>query len=714
MPTERPRFTQNRELSWLKFNDRVLAEAMDETVPLLERLKFISIFTSNLDEFFMIRVGSLYDLTHLRERCVDNKSGMTPQEQLERIYAAVRPLYTKRDGLFFELERQLRAHGVYRLAYRELEPDEQKFVRQYYKTSIQPILSPQIVDTHHPFPHLQNKVVHIGAMLRRKNHDVFALLPVPASLPDVIFLPGSAARYIAVEDVMYEFADRVFDSYSLVEKVQMCITRNGDIHPDDEAFDVGEDFRKRMKKALGQRRRLAPVRLELSRPVGAAFSDYLCAHLGIFPEQIYTTAAPIRFGYVFSLSQQLSEGKRRALTYPAFTPQQPARVNMQERILHQVQKQDLLLHYPYERMEPFLKMVREASADPAVLSIQITIYRLAGKSKLVEYLCAAAENGKDVTVLIELRARFDEANNIDWSEQLEAAGCTMIYGIPDYKVHSKICLITRREHGAIRYYTQVGTGNYNEKTAALYTDLSLLTANQDIGRDAKEFFKNMAIGNLHGQYGHLLVAPVSLKERVLSLIDREIAKRDAGRIFLKFNSLTDMDLIEKLKQASCAGVRIRMIIRGICCIVPGIPDKTAHIEVRSVVGRFLEHSRIYCFGEGADEQLYLSSADFMTRNTERRVEVACPIYSDAVRDEVHRILDTMWQDTVKARVLQPDGSYARQNPSEQPLDCQQVFMERACAAAAPAQSAAARPAVLWPQLHRFLARLSSAVPRKTE
>ena len=414
-------FTQNRELSWLRFNDRVLSEAMDETLPLLERLKFISIFTSNLDEFFMIRVGSLFDMMHVKAHAIDNKSGMTPKEQLEHIYRAVRPLCEKRDKLFGSIQLQLRAHGVSHLAYTELESVEQKYVKQYFKSSVLPILSPQIVDTHHPFPHLQNKVIHVCAMLKFKSKQVFAVIPVPQALPEVLFLPGIDVRYIRMEDIILEFMDQVFDNYTVDEKVCICITRNADINPDDEAFDVGSDFRKKMKKVLGQRRRLAPVRMEISHSISEHFISYLCEHLTLTPAMIYTTSAPMTMGYAFSLADKLTDTKRKALTYPVFKPQYPARIHKNESILRQVQKKDLLLSYPFESMEPFLQMIKEASNDPTVISIKITIYRLARKTKLVEYLCNAAENGKDVTVLIELRARFDEQNNIDWSERLEEA-----------------------------------------------------------------------------------------------------------------------------------------------------------------------------------------------------------------------------------------------------------------------------------------------------
>lgn len=672
------RFTQNRELSWLRFNERVLMEATDETVPLLERLKFIAIFTSNLDEFFMIRVGSLFDLSHFKTHTIDQKSGWTPGEQLTHIYEAVRVLYARRQQIYQEVEQQLRVHGICQLRYDELAETEVKFVRQYFKSSIAPILSPQIVDTHHPFPHLQNKALHIGAWLKYKNNPMFAVIPVPAALPEVIFLPGGETRYIRTEEVILEHVSQIFKDDTILEKTVFCVTRNADINPDDEAFDFdSDDFRGKMKKLLRQRQRLAPVRLELSRPISETFLKYLKEHLPVTQEQVYVTNAPLKMGYAFALPAKLSENKRRALTDAPFTPGVPHGVRLNAPITPQVQAHDILLSYPFEGMDTFLHLIRESAYDPDVISIKITIYRLARKAKLVEYLCAAAEAGKDVTAFIELRARFDEQNNIDWSERLEDAGCTVIYGVENYKVHSKVCLITRRSQGSVQYITQVGTGNYNEKTALQYTDLSLITANPAIGQDANHFFQNLAIGNVSGQYEHLMVAPSSLKTGIIREIDREIAKRGEGRIFIKMNAITDIDLIEKLKQASCAGVRVRMIVRGICCILPDIPEKTENIEVISIVGRFLEHSRVYCFGQGNDERMYIASADFMTRNTEKRVEVACPIYDQAVREKIHYLMDTCWADNVKARALQRDGSYRTRPIRETPIDSQQMLMAKA-------------------------------------
>ncbi len=678
-------FTQNRELSWLAFNDRVLSEATDETVPLLERLKFISIFTSNLDEFFMIRVGSLFDLMNVKGESRDPRSGWTAEEQLEAIYGAVRPLYHKREEVWNALEKQLRLQGICRLTYDQLDQKEQRFCQRYFRDSVAPIISPQIVDTHHPFPHLRNKVLHVGAWVKYKNRDVLAVVPLPDALPQVLFLPGEGARYVPMEELILAFLEEIFPHYTVRDKTAFCVTRNADINPEDEAFEFdSDDFRKKMKKALRQRTRLSPVRLELSRAVGAPFREYLKARLPVADRQIFITSAPLKLEYAFSLPGHLSESARRALTYPPFTPRLPEWYVPGESVIRQVNRGDRLLSYPYESMEPFLALVREAAEDPAVLSIRITIYRLASKAKLVEYLCAAAEGGKDVTVLIELRARFDEQNNIDWSERLEEAGCTVIYGFEHYKVHSKLCLITRREGGRVRCITQVGTGNYNEKTAGQYTDLSLLTADPEIGRDATEFFKNMSIGNLDGRYRHLLVAPYGLKKALLERMDREIAKGERGRILLKLNSVTDVELIEKLKEASCAGVRVDLIVRGICCILPGVAGKTENIRVVSVVGRYLEHSRIYCFGEGEEEVMYLSSADFMTRNTQRRVEVACPIFDREIRGRLGHILALCLADNVKARQLQPDGSYVPLPRGEGPgVDCQRQLMEEAAAAPAP-------------------------------
>ena len=671
-----PAYMQNRELSWLRFNERVLAEAADDSVPLLERLKFLSIFTSNLDEFFMIRVGSLFDLQSVNAGALDSRTGMTPAEQLDKLYASVHTLNKKRDEVYFTLERKLRGAGVFNLSIAELSIEEYRFVRKYYEQEIAPILSPQIVDARHPFPHLQSKVLHIGAMLKEGEKSLFGVIPVPQSLPEILRIPGKGLRYIRIEDIILDNVETIFSMYRISEKTILCITRNADINPDDEVFDVNQDFREKMQRLLYERRRLAAVRLELNSPVTSEFCRYLCETLELKQEQVFVSRAPLMLSYAFSLAGE----EQKNLLYKPFTPCRTAKVNG-DAMFKQLSKHDILLSYPFENMSPFLRLIKEAANDKNVVSIRITIYRLARKTKLVDYLCRAAENGKDVTVFIELRARFDEQNNIDWSERLEDAGCKIIYGFEEYKIHSKVCLITRKEKNTVRYYTQIGTGNYNERTAEQYTDVSLMTSNQIIGREANEFFRNMALGNLRGEYEHLLVSPVSLKKTVLRLIDEETAKGAYGRILVKINSMTDVDIIERLKNASCAGVQIDLIIRGICCLLPGIPGVTENIRVRSIVGRFLEHSRIYVFGSGESERMYIASADFMTRNTERRVEVACPIYSPAVKEKLRHILDVELSDTVKARMMTSDGSYVRFVGDG--VDSQQVLMEEAKEAEAP-------------------------------
>ena len=698
-------YTQNRELSWLAFNERVLAEAADESVPLLERLKFASIFTSNLDEFFMIRVGSLFDLMGVEPGRRDSRSGMTPEEQLHAIYDAVRPLYREREAVCLGLERLLRRYDICRLEWKELSGSEKKYCQRYFQSEVEPIISPQIVDTHHPFPHLKNNVLHIGAWVKYRSRDVFGVIPMPEALPGVLFLPcDEGLRYIHMEELLLHHAGDIFANYDVRAKCVFRVTRNADINPEDEAFDMDEndDFRKKMRKALRQRTRLAPVRLELSERISGDFLEYLKKRLPVTDEQVFFTSAPLRLDYAFSLAGKLADPElRRALTYPEFKPCRNAQIRTGESMIRQISRSDKLLSFPFESMSPFLTLLKEASEDPDVISIKITIYRLARKAKLVEYLCAAAENGKDVTVFIELRARFDEQNNIDWSERLEDAGCNVFYGFESYKIHSKICLITRRERGEIRYITQVGTGNYNEKTAEQYTDVSLLTSNRDIGQDAVEFFKNMSIGELDGEYRHLLVSPYSLKREVLRLMDGEIAKGSAGRMRFKINSLTDMDIIERLRKASRAGVRIDMVVRGICCILPGIPGETENIHIVSIVSRFLEHSRIYSAGEVEAERMYISSADFMTRNTQRRVETACPIYDSAVRAKLNGIMDLCLMDNVKARELHADGSYSPVHGGEERFDAQQLQMDRAIDAAAEPEPAPERESVIGRLLRRL-------------
>ena len=676
MKKEMQNYTQNRELSWLKFNQRVLEEAKDSSVPLLERMKFVSIFTSNLDEFFMIRVGSLYDMSLTDNSTIDSRSGMNPKEQLDAIFAAVAPLYKERDKTYSEIKKLLNPYGVCGLSIKELEQQEKKYVKKYFKDQILPILSPQIVDANHPFPHLLNKELYVIASLKQNGTSMIGIVPVPQFVSDILYLPGHDIRYIRMEKVIMEYLDVVFDKYEVSNKNYICVTRNADVSPDDEALEINDDFRLLMQETLHKRRRMAVVRMETAEPLDKELEKYFCDKFKITPAQIYRTKMPMKLDYIFSIMDKVPASLKRSLIDEPFTPQ-PSRYLTDGKVIPQVKKKDILLSYPYESMDPFLRMIKEAAYDPTVLTIRITIYRLAKKARLVEYLCAAAENGKEVTVLIELRARFDEQNNIDWSERLEEAGCRVIYGFEGYKVHSKICLITYRNRNNIEYITQVGTGNYNEKTATMYTDVSLITADKGIGEDAAVFFKNMSIGNLNGSYQHIIVSPTSLKPKVLSLMDEEIKKGTNGRIIMKMNSVTDVDFIQKVSEASNAGVKVDLIVRGICCILPGPTAITVNLRVSSIVGRYLEHARIFLFGTGADQKIYIGSADMMTRNTEKRVEVACPVYDETIRKQLTHMLKIMLADNVKARELKSDGKYYMKEKGTSKVNSQEYFMREA-------------------------------------
>lgn len=676
-------YTQNRELSWLRFNQRVLEEARDETVPLMERMKFVAIFTSNLDEFFMIRVGSLYDMAAVDNKKLDTKSGMTPKQQLDAIYQAVAPLYKERDKTYAEIKKQLKPYGVCGMDFKELEQQEKKYVKKYFKEQILPVLSPQIVDPNHPFPHLLNKEIYVVANLKQDGNMMMGIVPVPQYIPEVLYLPGHDIRYIRMEKVMMEYLGLIFDKYEVSDKNYICVTRNADISPDDEAYADNEDFRFIMKETLHKRRRMAVVRMETASPLGKEMEKYFCDRFKITPECIFRTKMPMKLGFIFTIADKIPDSMKRALTDEPFVPQ-PSASLAEGSVMEQVKKKDVLLSYPYESMDPFLRLIREAASDPDVMTIKITIYRLAKKARLVEYLCAAAENGKEVTVLIELRARFDEQNNIEWSERMEEAGCRVLYGFEEYKVHSKLCLITYRNKNDICYITQVGTGNYNEKTAKMYTDYSLITSNQEIGEDAAVFFKNMSIGNLDGVYSHLIVSPTSLKQKVLALMDEEIRKGEHGRIVMKMNSLTDMDFIRKVSEASQAGVKTDLIVRGICCILPGIQGRTENLSVTSIVGRYLEHPRVFVFGNGDDAKVYIGSADMMTRNTEKRVEVACPIFDPKIRKKLMHDLNVMLADNVKARKMLSDGTYRKKVQGDRCVNAQEIFMKEALNARRPA------------------------------
>ncbi|WP_196590683.1 polyphosphate kinase 1 [Pectinatus frisingensis] len=673
-----PTYTQNRELSWLKFNERVLEEASDETVPLCERLNFLSIFNSNLDEFYMIRVGSLYDLSLEDKVKFDNKSFLTPAQQLDKIFSATRLLYKKRDALFIKLERICKTAGIQHKTAARLGKLEQIFIEKYFSMQVMPLLSPLVINIRHPFPHLINKALYVTAILREKKSYILGIIPVPKNLPKLLYLPGKKIKYILMEDVIQYFAKKIFDMYTIENTAVISVTRNADISLDDEDFELGEDYLQHARKSLRRRARLAAVRLELNGNTTPFMVDFLAKHLKIKKAQIFHCRAPINITYLTLLQHKLSASS--GSTYPAFNPSEKCAVPEKCRMIDYISEHDLLLNYPYQSFDLFLQLLKEAVYDETVFAIKITIYRIGGqKTKLIRLLSIAAELGKDVTVLMELRARFDEANNINWAELLQDAGCKVIYGMEGFKVHGKICLIMRRQSDKIEYITQIGTGNYNEQTAKAYTDLAFFTASEGIGLDAVQFFQNMGTDNLYGSYKHFLAAPNGLKSGLLALIKHEqlqAAQGKSAHILLKINSLTDRELIDALAAASQTGVEIKMIIRGICCLKPGIAGKTENIKVRSIVGRFLEHSRVFCFGSDADIKIYISSADWMTRNTEHRVELACPIYDKSLKESIYKNLLIMWQDTVKGRSLDTDGNYQKIISKTAPFDSQAFFLQQ--------------------------------------
>lgn len=670
-------YTQNRELSWLRFNKRVLEEAEDKSNPLLERLKFISIFCSNLDEFFMVRVGSLFDVSQLSPEEIDNKTGMTSFEQLRQIYNTVPGLITLKHRLYTEVMSELAAFGVKDVEYSQLTAEESKAVGKTFKSVIMPVLSPIIIGTHHPVPHFTNKGLYVAALLRsKKGKASLGIVGVPASLKPYLPLEGAPGRFIRTENILLQWAPTLFGSYNAEELCIFSVTRNADLSFDDEKFeDSDEDFRNRVTKLLKKRSTLAPVRLEVSHTISEGFLSMLRSVIGVEPRQIYVDTCPLNMRYVFSLADILPEDTRRRLLYEPYKPRWPEDLSKNESMIEQIRKKDRMLFFPFDSVDPFLKLLSEAADRPDVVSIKITIYRLALYSKVAQTLCRAAENGKEVIVMMELRARFDEANNVAWSKQLEDAGCQIIYGIEDYKCHSKVCLITMRGQGRMTYVTQIGTGNYNENTNKQYTDLSYMTASDAIGEDATVFFRNLLINNLDGKYEKLLVSPRGIKNGIIRGIDREIAKGKDGYVCIKANSVTERDVIDKLREASLAGVEIDLIIRGICCILPGVRGETDNVKVSSIVGRFLEHARIYRFGRGDDAEYYISSADLMTRNLDRRVEVACPIADPGLKEQLRWILETELADNVKASAMMPDGRYERKARGDAEKCCsQETFM----------------------------------------
>lgn len=678
-------YTQNRELSWLRFDNRVLDEAFDETVPLFERLKFVSIFESNLDEFLMVRVGGLSDLAELKKQPVDNKSNMTASEQVDAVMAEMPGLLTRWESIFKSIEGKLDTLGVHRAHIDSLTPEERTFVTRYFQAYVSPVISPLVIDPRHPFPNLRNGALYLACGLdgATDEESLLGLIEIPASMNRVVEIPSPTGTYsyILLEDVILACLDSCFGSYKPLDRALIRVTRNADIDPDGEGVEEEEDYRQHMKRILKKRLRLQPVVLAVSGSLEKATLKTIRKALELSRRSVFTCDIPLNLGYVFGIEGKIPEHLRNELLFTPFKPQPNPTIDMTRSIREQVLQHDKLLFYPYEAMNPFLDLVHEAAYDPECISLRITLYRVAKQSRLCESLIDAAENGKEVTVLMELRARFDEQNNIEWAERLEEAGCTVIYGSEGFKCHSKICQLTYREGMALTRLTLLGTGNSNEKTAKLYSDFMLMTAHPGIGEDANLFFRNLSLGNLRGDYRFLGVAPVGLKPLIMRGLDREIQRALAGepaRVFFKLNSLTDREVIDKIAEASCAGVRVDMIIRGISCLKPGVSGKTENVHVRSIVGRFLEHARVYAFGVDSD-MIYLSSADMMTRNTEHRVEIAFPVLDPTCRALVHEYMGMQLRDNVKARSLTSDGTWVpvERAEGEKPFNSQEALLERA-------------------------------------
>ncbi len=669
----------NRELSWLKFNDRVLEEAADEENPLCERLSFLSIFQTNLDEFFMVRVGSLHDMQFLKKEVRDNKTGMTPQEQIEKILEQTALMARRKDQVYMDLMGLLAEQGVRVVSFAALNDVEKKQLERYFEQEIKPLLSTIIVGKKQPFPFLQNREIYAVAVLETRNDKAkIGIIPCASRVFErLVPVPGRNGYYMLAEELILHFLPMVFDKYRVQEKSLIRITRNADIDA-DRIYDEDLNYREHMEEVVRQRRKLSPIRLEMTRTLDTGITERLCRVMELGKNQVFMSQSPLDLSFVFQIQDTLRS--RNELFYPRRIPQHSTMIEKERPVMDQVLERDFLLSYPFESIKPFLRMLHEAAADPTVVSIKMTLYRLAKDSKVVEALVEAAENGKQVDVLVELKARFDEENNIAWSRTLEEAGCHVIYGLDGYKVHSKLCLITRKVDNKIEYITQIGTGNYNEKTSRLYTDLSLITSRPEIGQEALNVFRTLSLGEIVDETDTLFVAPKCLQNKVLDRIDREIqAAKEGEKAYLgfKLNSLTDKRIIDKLIEASQAGVQIEMVVRGICCLQTGIPGYTDNIRVISIVGRYLEHSRIYIFGTGDREEVYISSADFMTRNTLRRVEVAVPILDRELRERAKEMFGLMLSDNVKARELGADGIYRKMNPADTSLNSQEVLFQMA-------------------------------------
>ena len=669
----------NRELSWLKFNERVLEEAENPEVPLCERLTFASIYQSNLDEFFMVRVGSLYDQTLLDKKICENKTGMTSQEQIDAILKQTKLINKRKEAVYEELMARVAEQKIRILRFNELDEDGARYLEGYFKSEIAPLISPTVIGRRQPFPFLKNKEIYAVAVLGAKGKkDRLGIIPCTSNIfGRLIAVPGMPGTYMLAEELILHFAPVVFKGYKIKSKSLLRITRNADIDA-DALYDEDLDYREFMAGLIKQRKKLAPIRLELSRDMDKKGIAVLCEYLELDENHVFMSSTPLDLSFVFQIQDLLR--KNPELYFPKRTPQKSDQFQDGKNIIAQIKEEDKLLSYPYESIRPFLHLLTEAAEDPNVISIKMTLYRVAKQSKVVEALIEAAENGKEVVVLVELRARFDEENNIEWSRRLEDAGCQVIYGLDGYKVHSKLCLITRKNAGQVEYITQIGTGNYNEKTSRLYTDLSLMTSNVEIGLEASNVFQALSKGEVVEHTRHLLVAPKCLQNKVLDMLDKEIAHARNGEeayAGFKLNSLTDKKIIDKLIEASEAGVKIDMIIRGICCLIPGVEGKTENIRIISIVGRFLEHSRIYIFGSKERRKYYIASADFMTRNTVRRVEVAAPVYNDKLKTKLQEMFDVMLSDNQKARKLEADGNYHRVSNDLTPVNAQEYFYAEA-------------------------------------
>ncbi|MBP3469567.1 MAG: polyphosphate kinase 1 [Lachnospiraceae bacterium] len=668
----------NRELSWLKFNERVLEEAENDQMPLCERLSFASIYQSNLDEFFMVRVGSLIDQALVDGKSKENKTQMTAEEQVAAILPKVRELNQRKDRAYAEIMDQLEAYGVKIVNFHKITEQESEYLERFFSEEIAPFISPTIVGKRQPFPFMKNKEIYVVAVLETKNAKTrLGIIPCGNGVfPRLINLPGTD-MHMLVEDMILHYVPGIFTGYKVKGKALIRITRNADIDA-DALYDEDLDYRDFMAEMVKRRKKLAPLRLEVKGDLDGEVVDALCDYLELKKRYVFQNQSPLDLSFVFRIQDALRKvpelffEKRIPQKSPAFVSDVP--------ILQQIKEGDKLLSYPYESMKPFLSMLYEAAADEDVVSIKMTLYRVAKQSKVVEALIEAAENGKDVLVLVELKARFDEENNIEWSRRLEEAGCRVIYGLGGYKVHSKLCLITRKTEEGIEYFTQIGTGNYNEKTAKLYTDLSLMTMNAEIGKEASELFLALSKGETVKETKHLLVAPNCLQNKILDMIDEEIRhaeNKEDSYIGLKINSLTDKKIMDKLILASQAGVRIEMIVRGVCCLIPGVEGYTENITVKSIVGRYLEHSRVYIFGTGEREKIYIASADFMTRNTERRVEVAAPVYDTELKLRLKEYFETMFADNQKARRENQEGNYILSHEGDTPLNAQEFFFAKA-------------------------------------